>query len=124
MLAVMKRKAVEAEARGEGAFNDRPNVEFREILGRPMYNSMMKKLINYLKPTQISLEDESSQHAGHSGNSGSGTESHFRLKIVADCFKPLSLVQRHKLIYTLLAEEMTEIHALSIDAKAPEEVQA
>lgn len=120
MLAVMKRKAVEAEARGEVAQGD--DIEFEEDMNRPMYSSMMKKLLNFLKPKQLTLADESSQHAGHAGSKGFNGESHFNLKIVADCFEGLSLVQRHKLIYTLLAAEMKQIHALSIDAKTPAEV--
>jgi stress-induced morphogen len=119
MLAVMKRKAAEAEARGEQAAAS--EIEFVEEMGRPMYNSMMKKLINFLKPKSLTLEDESAQHAGHAGSRGLGGESHFKLNIVADCFDGLTLVQRHKLIYTVLAQEMTQIHALSIDSKTPAE---
>ena len=51
-------------------------------------------------------------------------ESHFNVKVIAQCFQGLSLVQRHKMIYTLLAKEMGAeggIHALSIYAKTPEE---
>lgn len=120
MLAVMKRKATEAEKRGElpeGA----GDIEFVEEMGRPMYNSMMKKLLNFLKPRKLTLDDDSAQHAGHAGAKGFNGESHFTLKIVADCFEGLTSVQRHKLIYTLLAAEMQQIHALSIEAKTPSE---
>ena len=122
MLAMMKRKAVEAEARGEGAGTEEPEVEFEEDVTRPVYSSMMKKLINFLKPKRLELADDSAQHAGHAGAKGLGGESHFSLKIVADCFDGLSLVQRHKLIYTVLSVEMGQIHALAIDAKTPAEV--
>lgn len=121
MLAMMKRKAVEAEAKGEGAGQEEPEVEFEEDITRPVYSSMMKKLINFLKPKRLELADDSAQHAGHAGAKGLGGESHFSLKIVADCFDGLSLVQRHKLIYTVLGAEMEQIHALAIDAKTPEE---
>jgi len=121
MLAVMKRKATEAEAKGEEAFKDQPQIDFKEDITRPMYSSMMKKMINFLKPVQLTLEDDSAQHAGHAGSKGFNGESHFSLKIVADCFDGLTAVQRHKLIYTILAQEMQQIHALSIDAKSPAE---
>jgi stress-induced morphogen len=54
---------------------------------------------------------------------GSATETHFQLDIVADCFAGMTLVQRHKMIYTLLAQEMGGgVHALSIRAKTTEEI--
>lgn len=121
MLAMMKRKAVEAEAKGEGAGQEEPEVEFVEDITRPVYSATMKKLINFLKPKQLELQDDSAQHAGHAGARGLGGESHFSLRIVADCFDGLSLVQRHKLIYTVLSAEMQQIHALAIDAKTPAE---
>lgn len=122
MLAMLKRKAVEAEAKGEGAGQEEPEVDFEEDITRPVYSSTMKKLINFLKPKRLILNDDSAQHAGHAGAKGLKGESHFSLKIVADCFEGLSLVQRHKLIYTVLTAEMQQIHALSIDAKTPAEV--
>jgi len=122
MLAMLKRKAVEAEAKGEGAGQEEPEVDFEEDITRPVYSSTMKKLINFLKPKKLILNDDSAQHAGHAGAKGLKGESHFSLKIVADCFDGLSLVQRHKLIYTVLTAEMQQIHALSIDAKTPAEV--
>ena len=121
MLAMMKKKALEAEAKGEGANADVTEIDFVEDITRPVYNSMMKKMINFLKPKKLDLQDDSAQHAGHAGAKGLNGESHFSLKIVADCFDGLSLVQRHKLIYTVLGQEMTQIHALSIDAKTPAE---
>lgn len=93
---------------------------------RPIYNSMMKKL-KMLQPVSLEIEDESHQHAGHSGMaelgkaSGSG-ETHFQVKIVSKVFQGLSLVQRHRMIYTLLQQEMNQgVHALSISAKTPDE---
>lgn len=121
MLAMLKRKAVEAESKGEGAGQEEPAVEFQEDIARPVYSSCMKKLINFLKPKRLEMQDDSAQHAGHAGAKGLGGESHFSLRIVADCFEGLSLVQRHKLVYTVLAAEMQQIHALSIDAKTPAE---
>ncbi len=121
MLAMLKRKAVEAEAKGEGAGQEEPEVEFVEDIARPVHSSMMKKLINYLKPRKLELDDDSAQHAGHAGAKGLTGESHFSLRVVADCFDGLSLVQRHKLIYTVLSAEMGQIHALAIDAKTPAE---
>eukprot|EP00573_Skeletonema_grethae_P000942 CAMPEP_0201688962 /NCGR_PEP_ID=MMETSP0578-20130828/2632_1 /ASSEMBLY_ACC=CAM_ASM_000663 /TAXON_ID=267565 /ORGANISM="Skeletonema grethea, Strain CCMP 1804" /LENGTH=341 /DNA_ID=CAMNT_0048173457 /DNA_START=41 /DNA_END=1066 /DNA_ORIENTATION=+ len=133
MLAVMKKKALDAEA--ANALNAveqdeqddlRPIVitSFEEIDGKPMYNTIMSTLITILKPTSITLTDNSSQHAGHAGSKGweESGESHFALEIVAEAFEGLSLVKRHQLIYMLLGDTMEKIHALEIKAKSPAEV--
>jgi Stress-induced morphogen (activity unknown) len=98
-------------------------TSFEEKPGKPMYNEMMSSLLK-LKPTQLLLEDNSDQHAGHAGSKGweESGESHFQLTIVADAFEGLSLVKRHQLIYLVLGDTMQKIHALQIHAKAPSEV--
>lgn len=151
MLAVMKKKAVEAAEREKSgvpaaAASADPSVEvisnkgdtaddnvtstngivssFDPIEGKPMYNAILSKLIAVLKPTSITLTDNSSQHAGHAGSKGwaESGESHFSLEVVAEAFEGLSLVKRHKLIYMLLGDVMQKIHALEIKAKSPSEV--
>lgn len=99
-------------------------TSFDEIEGKPMYNTIMSTLIPILKPTSISLIDNSSQHAGHAGSKGwaESGESHFALTIVAEVFDGLSLVKRHQLIYMLLGDTMEKIHALEIKAMSPDEV--
>jgi intracellular septation protein len=69
----------------------------------------------------IELTDESHLHAGHAGaKDGRG---HFRLRIISDSFSGLNHLKRHQLVYQALAELMqSDIHALSIDAKTPDEV--
>lgn len=66
---------------------------------------------------QIALEDESHRHAGHAGaQSGRG---HYCLKIVSVAFAGLAPIARHRAVYAALGELMqTDIHALSIDARA------
>jgi len=138
MLAVMKKKALDAAEGGAAADVDNADDEetkeeeeqsaivtsFEEIDGKPMYNTIMTTLITILKPTSITLTDNSSQHAGHAGSKGweESGESHFALEIVAEAFEGLSLVKRHQLIYMLLGETMQKIHALEIKAKSPAEV--
>ncbi len=97
---------------------------FDEMEGKPMYNTIMSTLIPILKPTSISLIDNSSQHAGHAGSKGwaESGESHFALTIIAEAFDGLSLVKRHQLIYMLLGDTMENIHALEIKAMSPDEV--
>lgn len=76
------------------------------------------RLRSVFAPTELALEDDSHLHAGHAGaRDGKG---HFRVLIVADAFRDKSNIQRHRLIYSALAELMqSDIHALSIDARAP-----
>ena len=73
-----------------------------------------------LQPTTLEIEDESHRHAGHAGaKSGMG---HFRVKVVSGLFEGLRPLQRHRLVYDAVAELMkTDVHALSIDARTPEE---
>jgi BolA protein len=88
---------------------------------KSMYDIILNKL-NMLKPIEIELVDESYKHAGHAGVKIGSSESHFNLKVVASCFDGLSLVQRHRMIYSLLGPEiMGKIHALAISAKTPSE---
>ena len=84
------------------------------------------KLTNAFAPVSLVVIDESHQHAGHIGHPGSGhpgalssSETHFRVRIVADAFAGKSRLDRHRLINGLLAEELKSgVHALAIDAKA------
>ncbi|KAK6934652.1 Fe-S metabolism associated domain, SufE-like [Dillenia turbinata] len=78
-----------------------------------------------LKPVELKIEDISYQHAGHAGVRGSDGETHFNIKVVSEEFEGKSLVKRHRSIYSLLQEELQNgLHALSIEAKTPSEVNA
>ncbi|KAL4554658.1 hypothetical protein LXL04_037257 [Taraxacum kok-saghyz] len=76
-----------------------------------------------LKPIELEVKDVSYQHAGHAGVRGSNGETHFNLKVVSKEFEGKSMVKRHRLIYSLLEYELKSgLHALSIEAKTPNEV--
>lgn len=73
-----------------------------------------------LAPDNLIITDESHLHAGHPGAAAGG--GHFAVGIVADSFRGRSLLERHRMVYTALGDLIPdEIHALSIQAKAPEE---
>ncbi|MDV7341388.1 BolA family protein [Terasakiella sp. A23] len=75
---------------------------------------MEKKLQDAFSPAKLVLEDESYMHAGHAGANPQG-ESHFSLLIVSDVFDSVSRVQRQRMVYDVLAEELKErVHALSL----------
>ncbi len=78
------------------------------------------KLTQRFVPAHLEVIDESHQHHGHSG-ARPGGESHFRVRIVAESFRGKSRVERHRMVNETLAEELKErVHALAIEAGAPE----
>jgi BolA protein len=78
------------------------------------------RLERELSPTHIDIVDESHLHVGHAGaSSGAG---HFSVTIVSDKFSGQSAIQRHRMVYLAVNDLMqSEIHALSINALAPNE---
>ncbi|MBX9608919.1 MAG: BolA family transcriptional regulator [Gammaproteobacteria bacterium] len=73
-----------------------------------------------LAPSALDISDDSAAHAGHAGAlTGKG---HFSVRIVAERFAGLPPLKRHRLVYAALETLLeTDIHALSIDARAPQE---
>lgn len=66
---------------------------------------------------EIDLVDESHKHAGRKG-----TESHFKMLIVASDFEGLNRVQRQRLVYAKLNNEFENgLHALSLRLLTPNE---
>eukprot|EP01027_Heterolobosea_sp_BB2_P005718 GEZU01008703.1.p1 GENE.GEZU01008703.1~~GEZU01008703.1.p1 ORF type:complete len:121 (-),score=18.69 GEZU01008703.1:14-376(-) len=84
---------------------------------------LIPKLTAALKPVSLNIVDESYKHAGHAAMKGlAARETHFLVEIVSDEFKGKTLLQRHKMVNELLAEELrTGVHALSIQTRTPEE---
>ncbi|WP_296593808.1 BolA family protein [Methylophaga sp.] len=81
----------------------------------------LEQALQQLDPIQLQITDDSHLHAGHAGNTGGG---HFTVFIVSDAFAGLSLIKRHRLIYDAAAELLpSAIHALSIQAKTPDELK-
>jgi BolA protein len=78
-------------------------------------------LAQALSPERLDVVDESARHAGHIG-AVPGKTTHVRVLVVADTFRGLSRVERHRIVNRLLAAEMDAgLHALAIEAKAPGE---
>ena len=72
-----------------------------------------------LAPTELTIRDDSAQHAGHAGAREGG---HFHVAVVSDRFTGLQRLARHRLVYHSLSDLMQRgIHALAIDARAPGE---
>ena len=69
--------------------------------------------------SKLEILDDSDKHKNHPQSNG----GHFKLSVISGDFKSKSLIQRHRMIYSILGSMIkNEIHALSINAKTPEEV--
>jgi len=80
---------------------------------------LRERLESRFAPAQLLIDDESHLHAGHAG--AAGGQSHFRVTIVAEAFRGMPSVARHRLVYAAVEDLLkTDIHALSIEALAPE----
>ncbi|MGE0682287.1 MAG: BolA family protein [Candidatus Binatia bacterium] len=71
-----------------------------------------------LTATEVVVEDESAQHAGHAGAASGG--GHYRVMVVSPLFEGKNPVARHRMVYAALAAEMQrEIHALALTTLTP-----
>jgi BolA protein len=79
---------------------------------------LRRKLVARFSPVQLSIEDESHLHAGHAG--AAGGQSHYRVRIVAEAFRGMTAVARHRLVYAAVDDMLkSDIHALAIEALPP-----
>lgn len=80
------------------------------------------KLVDAFHPKRLAVLDESMQHAGHQPDMTGSGETHMRVRIVADAFAGMNRVARHRAITDLLKAEFDAgLHALAIEAAAPDE---
>lgn len=80
------------------------------------------KLSAALAPDHLEIVDNSAQHAGHAGSRPEG-ESHFAVLVVSKAFEGKNQVQRQRLVYQALADEMAQdIHALELKTLTPDEM--
>ncbi len=91
-----------------------------------MESAIRQKLEAAFAPELLTIENESERHAHHRemlrGPAAQTGETHFRISIVSPAFAGKSRVERHRMVYGLLAEEMAgPVHALAITALAPGE---
>lgn len=75
-----------------------------------------------LQPVALDVIDDSHKHAGHEGaRDGRG---HFTVRITSEAFTGKATLARHRAVYAALGEMMqTDIHALAIEARTPDEVR-
>lgn len=83
----------------------------------PLQSSITAKLTATFKPTHLEVINESKNH-----NVPKGSETHFKVIVVADSFADQSLLNRHRAVNSALADELKAgVHALSIIAKTPQQ---
>ena len=81
---------------------------------------MHRLLTDALAPTRLDIRDDSHRHAGHAGSRHG--QGHFGIVVESAVFTGKLPLARHRLVYAALGDMLqTDIHALSIDAKAPGE---
>ncbi len=72
-----------------------------------------------LQPSRLEVQDDSHLHAGHAG---AREGRHFTVRITSSRFSGCNRVARHRLVYDALRLLMPAgIHALAIEARAPDE---
>jgi BolA family transcriptional regulator, general stress-responsive regulator len=90
-------------------------------MSQGMEDRIRQKLAQGLQPLVMEIVNDSSRHTGHAGDDGSG-ESHFHVKIVSSLFNGKGRVERQRMVYDLLKEEMAgPVHALSVKTIAADE---
>ena len=78
--------------------------------------AMQARLQELLAPTQLEVLDESAAHAGHAGADGTGSGTHFRVRIASPLFTGKPRVARHRLVYDALQDFIDRgVHALAIE---------
>ncbi|MBR1217134.1 BolA family transcriptional regulator [Bradyrhizobium sp. U87765 SZCCT0131] len=84
-----------------------------------MKDTITRKLTEAFAPAHLDIRDESHLHEGHAGHRPGG-ETHFRVHIVSTAFSGKSRIERHRMVNTLLADELAgQVHALAIKADTP-----
>jgi len=79
-----------------------------------------RKLTAGLSPVHLAVRDDSHLHAGHAGARGGG--GHYSVVVVAAAFEGMGRLERHRLVYSLLGDEMkSTIHALALRTLTPGE---
>ncbi|OAL22736.1 hypothetical protein AYO20_11135 [Fonsecaea nubica] len=93
----------------------------------PVEDTIRRKVTEALNPTNLTIRNDSHLHSHHKAMVGSTSkETHFFLDITSPSFQAKPQPARHRMIYSLLKEELDRpggIHALQLRTKTPEEVE-
>jgi BolA family transcriptional regulator, general stress-responsive regulator len=79
-------------------------------------DALRARLEELLAPTRLEVIDESFLHEGHAGADGSGSGTHFRVRIASPMFAGRTRVACHRLVYDALQDFVRQgLHALAIE---------
>ncbi len=81
-----------------------------------MQETITNKIQDAMNPLHLEVENESHMH-----NVPDGSESHFKILVVSDQFDGQMLIKRHRLLNSILSEELTQIHAMALHTMTPDE---
>jgi BolA protein len=82
-------------------------------------NNIEKKLLSHFNPEHLEVINESGMH-----NVPAGSESHFKVVIVAPIFSSERLIKRHRMVNSVLKDELAnDIHALALHTYTLQEWQ-
>ncbi|KAK6351231.1 bolA 1 [Orbilia javanica] len=91
----------------------------------PMEDIIRRKITETFNPISFQIFNDSHKHAHHAPMQGvTSKETHFRLEIISEAFEKQTQMARHRSIYALLKDEMSEeggIHALQLKTRTPKE---
>jgi BolA protein len=86
-------------------------------MGMQMQQQIEQRLRESFAPLHLEVENESHMH-----NVPEGSESHFRVVLVSEQFDGKGLLQRHRAVNGVLAEQLAGgVHALALHTMTPDE---
>ncbi|KIM45272.1 hypothetical protein M413DRAFT_65985 [Hebeloma cylindrosporum] len=91
----------------------------------PVETAIHEKLTTLLRPTSITVTNDSWQHRHHAAMREPGAangETHFSVYIISNAFESKSTMQRHRMVYSALSDEFAQgLHALTLKTKTEKE---
>jgi BolA protein len=91
----------------------------RKAMTTPLSQEITALLTAAFSPTMLEVINDSSHHAGHSGDDGTG-ESHFTVLIESAAFVGISRLERQRQVIRALGDIPGQrVHALAIKASVP-----
>jgi BolA protein len=82
-----------------------------------MKEALQRKLTAAFHPLHLEVIDQSVAHHGHK-EAGSGHNSHFKIILVSKAFEEKSPLERHRMVYACLEEEIKQIHAVQLELRS------
>ncbi|KAI0266817.1 bola-like protein-domain-containing protein [Gloeopeniophorella convolvens] len=99
----------------------------QDAVGRPVEQAIRRKLTNVLQPSILTITNDSWRHRHHAPmleTDGGNGETHFSVQVVSDAFSGKTTMQRHRMIYAALSEELENgLHALVLNTKTQAELR-